>query len=106
MYPSIWPFVLIGVIIVSGRIGCAWLSDLHLCKRKHFYMAGMFLSGLVAYFMPLAKTYLQLLLCTSGFGLASGAYIGLTVALFADAFGNEKVCLVPSRLEPHDIPYY
>ncbi|XP_022666975.1 uncharacterized protein LOC111252791 isoform X2 [Varroa destructor] len=76
---------------VVGRIGCAWLSDLHLCKRKYFYMAGMFLSGLVAYFMPLTKTYVQLLLCTSGFGLASGAYIGLTVALFADAFGNEMV---------------
>lgn len=54
-------------------------------------MAGMFFSGLVAYFIPMAKTYVQLLLCTSGFGLASGAYIGLTVALFADAFGNEKV---------------
>lgn len=57
-------------------------------------MAGMFLSGLVAYFMPLTKTYVQLLLCTSGFGLASGAYIGLTVALFADAFGNEMVCIM------------
>ncbi|XP_028967901.1 uncharacterized protein LOC100903228 [Galendromus occidentalis] len=76
---------------VLGRIGCAWLSDLQLCKRKYFYMTGMLLSGMVAYCMPFAKTYLQLLICTSGFGLASGAYIGLTVALFADAFGNDKV---------------
>lgn len=79
-----------------GRIGCAWLSDFHWFPRKYWYIGGIFMSGVCAFSMQFTHDYLSLCACSAAFGLASGAYVGLMVALFADAFGGKLVALAYS----------
>ncbi|GFQ93047.1 monocarboxylate transporter 2 [Trichonephila clavata] len=79
-----------------GRISCAWISDFNLCPRKYWFIGGMFMSGVFGLSLPLYRSYVALLAGTAGFGFFCGAYIGLVVVLFADAYSSEKVALAYS----------
>ncbi|UYV80137.1 hypothetical protein LAZ67_18001806 [Cordylochernes scorpioides] len=79
-----------------GRIGCAWISDFHLFPRKYWFIVGILLAGVFAICLQFPKDYALLLACSAGFGLASGAYIGLMIALFADTFGGNRVAVAYS----------
>ncbi|XP_055927405.1 monocarboxylate transporter 12-B-like isoform X2 [Argiope bruennichi] len=79
-----------------GRISCAWISDCNFCPRKYWFIGGMFMSGVFGLSLPLYKSYVALLAGTAGFGFFCGAYIGLVVVLFADAYSSEKVALAYS----------
>lgn len=81
---------------LAGRVCCAWISDFHFCPRKYWFIGGMFMSGVFAFTLPYYTTYATLIAGTAGFGFACGAYIGLVVVLFADAYGPEKVALAYS----------
>ncbi|GFU18238.1 monocarboxylate transporter 13 [Nephila pilipes] len=79
-----------------GRISCAWISDFNFCPRKYWFIGGMFMSGVFGLSLPFYKSYVALLAGTAGFGFFCGAYIGLIVVLFADAYSSEKVALAYS----------
>ncbi|CAL1261432.1 unnamed protein product [Larinioides sclopetarius] len=79
-----------------GRISCAWISDCNFCPRKYWFIGGMFMSGVFGLSLPLYRSYVTLLAGTAGFGFFCGAYIGLVVVLFADAYSSEKVALAYS----------
>lgn len=79
-----------------GRISCAWLSDLNLCQRKYWFIGGLFFSGVFGVSLPIYRSYAGLLLGTAFFGFFCGAYIGLVVVLFADAYSANKVALAYS----------
>lgn len=79
-----------------GRISCAWLSDMNWCPRKYWFIGGLFFSGVFAISLPLYHSYMGLVLGTAAFGFSSGAYIGLVVVLFADAYSANKVALAYS----------
>ncbi|KAG8201420.1 hypothetical protein JTE90_024293 [Oedothorax gibbosus] len=79
-----------------GRISGAWLSDFNLCPRKYWFIGGMFMSSVFAFSLPLYQSYIALLLGSACFGFFSGAYIGLIVVLFADAYCPNEVALAYS----------
>lgn len=76
---------------LTGRICCAWLSDLALFPRKYFFIVGLTLSGIIMACMPFAITFAHLAVACVCFGLASGAYIGLMAVLLMDHLGAERL---------------
>uniref|UniRef100_A0A2L2YDV6 Monocarboxylate transporter 12 n=1 Tax=Parasteatoda tepidariorum TaxID=114398 RepID=A0A2L2YDV6_PARTP len=79
-----------------GRIFCAWISDFQFCPRKYYFIGGLLMSGAFAFTLPFCKTYITLMAATAALGFCCGAYIGLVVVMFADAYSPEKVALAYS----------
>lgn len=75
-----------------GRLAGSTLSDFNLIPKKWFFIGGSAISGIALALVPLVNSSFALfaILC-SIFGLATGAYIGITAIVMTDYLGDETL---------------
>ncbi|XP_026114870.1 monocarboxylate transporter 2-like, partial [Carassius auratus] len=79
------------VLDLLGRVFFGWVANLQLAKTVHQLIVTVILLGIVLLLCPLATTFTQLVLFSSGYGLVFGATVAIHITVLAEVVGLEKL---------------
>lgn len=82
-----FPLMCIGISSGIGRIIFGWISDLPGVNRVLLQQISLYFIGLATIFMPLAETYMMLLVIVLAMGLFDGCFISLLGPIAYDLCG-------------------
>ncbi|TRY85243.1 hypothetical protein DNTS_009280, partial [Danionella cerebrum] len=79
------------ILDLLGRVIFGWLANLRLVKTVHQLIVTVVLLGIVLLLCPLASTYTQLAVFSSGYGLVFGATVAIHITVLAEVVGVERL---------------
>lgn len=86
-----WLLSSVGIGEIFGRFILPWLQDLGLIRAKYAYMAGAFVSSIIAVALTFPETYIIMVVLCITLGVSSGSMTGLNACLNVEAVGAHRL---------------
>ncbi|KAJ0064282.1 hypothetical protein NL108_001615, partial [Boleophthalmus pectinirostris] len=80
-----------GITETFAQLASGWVTDRNLFHKYHYHKAYLILCGLVNLIMPLATSYILLMVYAVFFALFCGGYMALLLPVLVDMVGVDKL---------------